>query len=354
MIEKVTLKQFIGFSSFQLTDTAPINLIIGSNDSGKTGLLKMLYAVSKSYQDFLSSKVLPKPLFKQVLADKLINTFQPRQKGLGELVKRGQTEKLESTIAFKGAEKQVVKFSFGESTTKTIKDCTENEYVDPFLEGFSTVFIPAKEVLTAFEAIALTREQYDMPGFDDTYYDLIKALRVPTVQGNVIAGLREVNELLEHLFEGIIQQGSREMPFVFKKGNSVYSMPLTAEGIKKVGILTTLIRNRVLGRHTVLFMDEPETALHPKAVRSLAEMIYKMSECGIQVFLTSHNYFMIKQLSIIAKREKKRVNCISLVKERDKEVEYSVSNLQDGLPENPIISEALEMFKEEVKTDLIL
>ncbi|MNE57503.1 hypothetical protein D3C80_1524730 [compost metagenome] len=35
-----------------------------------------------------------------------------------------------------------------------------------------------------------------------------------------------------------------------------YSWNYTAEGIKKIGILTTLIKNRKLRKNTVLFMDE--------------------------------------------------------------------------------------------------
>jgi len=129
-------------------------------------------------------------------------------------------------------------------------------------------------------------------------------------------------------------------------------MPLTAEGIEKVGILTTLIRNRRLKKKTILFMDEPETALHPKAVRSLAEMIVTLSKADIQIFITSHNCFLIKQLAIIAKRDNTDINCVSLIKEKDKPVRYTIEDMKNGLPDNPIIEEALAMFNEEILNDL--
>jgi len=99
-------------------------------------------------------------------------------------------------------------------------------------------------------------------------------------------------------------------------------------------------------------MAEPETALHAKAVRSLAKMIVIMSKAGVQIFITSHNYFLIKQLAIIARRDNTDINCFSLDKERNKSVKYSVRNLKDGVPDNPIIQEAITMFNEEIKLDL--
>lgn len=352
MIRTITIKNFFGFKLFEAKKLTNVNVVIGPNDSGKTALLKLLYGISKSLEDFTQKNVHNPSPYKRLLSEKLINTFQPRKNGLGELVSRGSGEKLSVNITYEGRTKQQLQFSFGETTTNSIIDCTENNHIDSFSDPYNTLFIPSKEVLTAFDAIALTREQYNMIGFDDTYYDLILALRVPTQQGNVNTELRNVNVDLEELFEGVITQGPKENPFIFKKGKTEFSMPLTAEGIKKIGILTTLIKNRKLRKNTILFMDEPETALHPKAVRSLAEMIVLMSRAGVQIFITTHNYFLIKQLAIIAERDNADINCFSLNKEPGRPVNYALSNMKDGLPENQIIAEALDMFNQEIKNSL--
>ena len=351
MIKTLEIKNFMGFRSFEATKLTPINIIIGSNDSGKTGIVKLLYGISKTLEDFKERNT-HNHTFKKILSEKLINTFQPRKNGLGELVRKGSNDKLSVNITYEGKKKQNIQFSFGDTTTSSIIDCTENSTIEPFEDDYNALFIPAKEVLTAFEAIAITREQFNMIGFDDTYYDLILDLRVPTLQGKVNNDLISVNKKLEDLFEGVIAQGNKENPFIFKKSKLEFSMPMTAEGIKKIGILTTLIRNRKLRKNTLLFMDEPETALHPKAVRFLAEMIWSMSNAGVQIFITSHNYFLIKQLAIISKREKIDLNCFSLAKEAGQPVEYTLENMRLGLPDNQIVKEALEMFNEEIKSDL--
>ncbi len=350
MIKTVTIKNFFGFKAFEAKHLTNVNVIIGANDSGKTALLKIIYGVSKSLE-YLTKKNTHNP-YKRILSDKLINTFQPRKAELGQLVSKGSSEKLSFNITFDGKAKQSIQFSFGESTTTNIVDCTEDIDIASFSDQYNALFIPSKEVLTAFDAIALTREQYNMTGFDDTYYDLILDLRVPVQQGNFISELKSVNNDLEDLFEGVITPGPKDNPFIFKKGNAEFNMPLTAEGIKKIGILTTLIKNRKLSRNTVLFMDEPETALHPKAIRNLAEMIVLMSKAGVQIFITTHNYFLIKQLAIIAKRDDIDINCFSLEKSKGQPINSVISNMKEGLPENEIIEEALAMFNEEIKNSL--
>jgi AAA15 family ATPase/GTPase len=343
----------MGFREFDVPDLTPINVIVGPNDSGKTAILKLLYGVSKSVEDYFNRGHFSRgSSFKKVLSDKLLNTFQPRKNGLGEMVSRSSAEKLNAQISYFGYSKQHIQFSFGESTFSNIIDCTEDVNINAFQEDFNVLFIPAKEVLTAFEAIAITREQYNMLGFDDSYYDLIRDLRVPVYSERTSPEFSDVNKGLENLFEGFISQGPSDNPFIFKKGKTEFGMPMTAEGIKKIGILNTLIGNRKLRKNTILFLDEPETALHPKAVRFLAEMIYLLSVAGVQIFLTSHNYFLIKQLALIAKREKTDINCLSFNKEMGQSVSYLISNMRNGVPDNQIIKEALEMFNEELKTDL--
>jgi AAA15 family ATPase/GTPase len=158
----------------------------------------------------------------------------------------------------------------------------------------------------------------------------------------------------EYTFEGKIEQtGQNDQPFIFKKGNQQFVMQQTAEGIKKIGILTTLITNRQLGKGTILFMDEPETALHPDAVRQMVEMLVAMSKAGVQIFLASHSYFVIKQLANCAKRDQLNVSCWNLNREVGKPVSNSFYDLMNGvLPSNSIIDEAIKIYDEEINIDL--
>lgn len=334
-------------------DIPAINLIIGKNDTGKTGLLKLLYATAKSLEIYSLKKKTSDTVFKKELAQKLSNTFMPGKSGLGDLVLKGSKDKLEVNITILGGNyKQNIYYSFGERTDNTIPNCSDVVSMSP--NTINALFIPAKEVLTAFSDIRNIREQFYGIGFDDTYLDLIKALDLPTTKGRVASELSSVNKSLEKLFDGKIEQtGQSDQPFIFKKGNQKFAIQQTAEGIKKIGILTTLITNRQLGKGTILFMDEPETALHPDAVRQMVEMLVATSKVGVQIFIASHSYFVIKQLANCAKRDELNIRCWNLERQPGHPVKNSFHNLIDGiLPSNSIIDEALEMYDEEININL--
>lgn len=357
MIEKITIRNFLRLPQFQLNHPGQINLIIGENDTGKTGLLRLLYAAAKSLEMVSRGRQTPGDAspFKAAFSKKLDGVFQPRlTTGIGSLVTKGSKEKLSLELTFKMTDgaKSTMRAAFTESARTTFSDI--NEHIEPADEAFNTLFIPAKEVLTAFRAIRFTRVPHNLLGFDDTYLDLIDSLDVPTSRGNYLPAFKRVNEALEELFSGEIRQTEKEERFVFYRGKQEFPMSLTAEGVKKIGILTTLIRNRQLRKGTVLFLDEPETALHPKAIRALIGMLVNLAQAGVQIFLTSHNYFVAKQLVICARQQPAlRMQCCSLVPEAaDGSVQAIFSDLSNGLPANPIVDAALAMMDEELLLDL--
>ena len=357
MIKSVSVKNFMAHSDLEVKDIPTINLIIGKNDTGKTGLLKLLYSIVKSLEIYSKKVKTTEAVFSKELAHKMTSTFMPRNNGLGDLVRKGSHEKLRVDLSIKGDNgrySQDIYFSFGERTEIKIPDCSGN--IKPMPENIiNALFIPAKEVLTAFSDIRIIREQEYGIGFDDTYLDLIKSLDIPTTKGRVVSDLSNVNKSLEDLFDGKIEQtGKADQPFIFKKGNQKFAIQQTAEGIKKIGILTTLINNRQLGKGTILFMDEPETALHPDAVRQMIEMLVAMSKAGVQIFLASHSYFVIKQLANSSKRENIETLYWSLERENGQPTTSHFKKINDGvLPKNSIVDEALKMYEEEIQINLM-
>ena len=356
MIKSVTIENFMAHSNLEVKDIPSINLIIGKNDTGKTGLLKLLYSTAKTLENYSKKSQHSDVNFGKELSEKMFKTFMPRNNGLGDLVQKGNKEKLKVELSIKDeSEKysQTIYFSFGESTTTKIPDCSNHINAIP-PEAINTLFIPAKEVLTAFSDIRIIRDQEYGVGFDDTYLDLIKSLDIPTTKGRVGKELSSVNKSLEELFDGKIEQtGKKEQPFIFKKGNQKFAVQQTAEGIKKIGILTTLITNRQIGKGTILFMDEPETALHPDAVRQMVEMLVAMSKAGVQIFIATHSYFVIKQLANSSHREEIPTLCWSLEREKGQPVINNFKHIDDGiLPPNSIIDEALRMYDDEVRYNL--
>lgn len=110
--------------------------------------------------------------------------------------------------------------------------------------------------------------------------------------------------------------------------------------------LTCVSRPRRFGKSFVVFIDEIESALHPTAISEFLDIIDRIaSDMGIQFFIASHSYFVIKKLYLIALKRKQSIPCISLSK--DKGVQYF--DMLEGMSENSIIKESIRLYEEEIE-----
>jgi AAA15 family ATPase/GTPase len=332
MITRIELTNFGPLSKVGWKKLGPINLVIGGNGSGKTFLLKALYSAMRTLEEYKRGNVQRNAA--EILADKLHWTFQADK--IGDLVSKGGEGHLNYSFCVDGNE---FCYSFGKDTTKQISSI-EN-HVAP--RASNSIFLPAKEVLSLHSIILESREKDLRFGFDDTYYDLARALRIFPQQGRNFEAFAKSRQSLESMFGGRVSFEEGSGNWFFRKGNSYFPMGVTAEGIKKIAILDTLLSNRYLDPQSIVFMDEPESALHPKALTALLDIIATLAERGIQFFMASHSYFVVKKLFLIA--QEKGISIPVLAADGD---EWRPADLKDGIPDNAIINESISLYKEEV------
>ena len=141
---------------------------------------------------------------------------------------------------------------------------------------------------------------------------------------------------------------------MFRRGKETFNMHQTAEGIKKIGILSRLMRNRRLtpAGGCMLFVDEPEVNLHPQAIVLFADMLHEFAQSGVQVYLTTHSFYMLKRLEQLARKHKADYSLLDLRKLDSVGVGGGVTRLKDGLPMNPIVEESLRLYEADVALDL--
>ena len=82
-----------------------------------------------------------------------------------------------------------------------------------------------------------------------------------------------------------------------RQGGSI-EFTLLAEGFRKLGLLWLLIRNGALSKGSVLFWDEPETNLNPKLYRLLMHVLLELQRSGVQIFLATHDYVILRELDL--------------------------------------------------------
>jgi AAA15 family ATPase/GTPase len=333
MITSFELKNFGPIHQLKCDNLGHINLIIGGNGTGKTILLKALYSAIRTLEDYKRGNE-PRNA-SEILAEKLYWTFEVEK--IGDLVSKGVDEPL--SFKFRIDDKEFC-YGFGKDTTKIIQ-ALEN-YVLP--RGSNSIFLPTKEVLSLYKIILESREVAKTFGFDDTYLDLARALRQPPKGGKNYQHFAASRKSLNDILDGKIEYDEKAGRWQFKKGNQKFPIGVTAEGIKKISILDTLLGNRYLDPNSVIFIDEPESALHPSAISKFLDIIAMLAESGIQFFMASHSYFVIKKLFLIS--QKKDNLSIPIISAMDDY--WKIANLKEGLPENPIIDESIQLYKEEV------
>ena len=337
MINQIKLDNFGPLSNIHWSALGKINLVIGGNGSGKTFLLKAIYSSLRTLEEYKRGN--EQRSAAEILADKLYWTFQAEK--IGDLVSKGADTPLSSALTIDG---NAFSYKFGKDTSKQISSL-EN-HVPP--RASNSVFLPAKEVLSLHQIILKSREQDKAFGFDDTYYDLAKALRIATSKGNNFKEfVQSRRQLEEKIVGGVVEYDLKSGRWQFVKGRYKFSIGVTAEGIKKIAILDTLLGNRYLDTHSVVLIDEPESALHPTAISQLLDIVAMLAERGIQFFMASHSYFVVKKLFLIAQERGWSIPVISAT-----DTGWVCDDLKDGMPDNPIIAESIRLYQQEVELAL--
>ena len=107
-----------------------------------------------------------------------------------------------------------------------------------------------------------------------------------------------------------------------------------------------LLANGYLDNNSIIFIDEIESALHPEAICQYFDRIETIADdMGLQGFITSHSYFVIKKLYLIALKKAGIVSCISM----NKGQAPKVYDLYEGMPENSIIDTSIRHYEEEIE-----
>ena len=337
-IEELQLKNFGMIEEFHCNQFSNINLIIGENGTGKTFLLKALYSAVKSLEEYKRGDDITS--INDILSEKLRWTFQVDK--LGDIVSR--TAKAKDGLDFcMKLDKMSLNYQFSKSAVSKVST------VEPVRNGKegNSIFIPAKEVLSLFSVILKSREIDKSFGFDDTYYDLAKALRISPSRGKNFAVFADSRKVVGNVIDGKVEYDENSGRWYYKnKKNQKFSIGVTSEGVKKIAIMDRLLANGYLNANSIIFIDEIESALHPKAVCQFLDMIDNIAnEMGLQVFITSHSYFVIKKLFLIALKKAKTVTCISLNKGK----EAQICDLHDGMPDNSIIDTSIQLYEQEIE-----
>jgi len=299
MLKSLRLKNFTVFPDAQLDFGKNLNIIVGTNGSGKTHVLKAAYSVQRVMFWGLHTGSKPtKQYLQSAMAEMLTGVFRPD--GLGRLVRR-QAGKVgrnrgEVKCCFVGG-KSDIEFSFHTGS----KNAVMIEAAPQDWDRETSIYLPPRELITLGPQFVAFYDQYRLP-FDSTWRDTTALLQLPLAKGPRESKVKELLLPLEKAMGGKVETDSGGR-FYLRTQVGPIEMHLVAEGLRKLAMLARLIASGTLLDNGYLFWDEPESNLNPEITKIIARTILEISQSGVQVFIATHSLFLLRELYILQQDE---------------------------------------------------
>ena len=324
-----------------------INIIIGSNGTGKTTLMKAMYLacnLAKNRHNFIpadNEKVINETSGKTAIRGLLqffsIDSYLPYITSANGTISWFAND--DGTLIDK-EEPLKLHFRYGANET--------TELAVYGIDGSNNlVYIPCNDMLSHSKGFISLYNERHIP-FDKTYVDILSKAeltvtrKVTPVVSNLLNNIEEVigGEVIHE--DGI---------FFFLKENGIkIPAALEASGYRKLGLLWKLLRNGLLEPGTILFWDEPEDSLNPELVPILADILLELSRNGVQIFLATHDYMFGKYFEV-RRKESDDIIFHSLYKSKGGIKFESNKNFRD-LKENPIIAAYDKLLDEVIRLNM--
>lgn len=218
-------------------------------------------------------------------------------------------------------------------------------------DKFDVIYIPTKEMISTVEHFVSLYDEYHIE-FEEMYYDLAKLLDRPLSKGPNTSEQNQVLGSLEKILKGQIVQKNKK--FYFKiKGEGEFEMGLLSDGYRKLSMLIYMILSGSLNKNTILFWDEPETNMNPKMIRPIVEVMVALAKMGVQIFVSSHDYFIQQEFNMIASYPELNesnldIRFISLYRdEATGNISYEIKKTANDLENNSIMQEFDALYDRE-------
>ena len=331
-ITRLELERFTAFEALDFKPSPGINVLIGANGTGKTHLMKVAYAacdVSKTDIGF---------------AEKIVRVFMPSGGGIGRLVKRRKRSSRCAVRIRRGD--RMLRVSFSNHTIaadSAIVHGARHWRTEPV----ESVYVPVKEMLAnapGFRSLYTQREIH----FEEVYADILDRAYRPALRSPAPGERKRLLTILQKAIDGKVHAKNEEFFLRSRQGNLEFS--LLAEGMRKLGLLWLLIQNGTLLEGSVLFWDEPETNLNPKLFGVVVRILLELQRKGVQIFLATHDYAVLKELELQRNQEDKLV-FHSLYRE-DSEIACQTARAYLDIHPNTIAEAFTDLYDREVERSL--
>jgi len=344
-IKSIQLKNFTVFNELAIEFSSGVNVFIGENGTGKTHILKVLYAFCNHEQESADENgVIIHSAFDYRLKEYFQDASYSKlyHRSFADTNTLIQNAPISISV---GTRDEVYDFSIIDYSHDYRHHGMRGRGDEKARKRTPSVYIPAKEMLThsGFEKDFLER---NFP-FDATLIDILNKAGVSTLK-NLSSDMQKLlGEIAKIIGGKVVYQSDR---YYIDKGRGVLvEFRAEAEGHKKLGLLYRLIETGNIKKGSVLLWDEPEANMNPKLMPIVAKTLLELSRSGVQIFIATHDYNLMKYFSI-AKKAEDDVIFFSLYKqENEAHVLCEHEDDYDKLTNNAIIDAEISLLEDEIE-----
>lgn len=310
------------FDCLHLDFSDGINVFIGENSTGKTSLLKMIYAATQwsiENADINKTRKLPNFFSLDSDVDEGLKSYGQDNCYCYYKVKSGDNE-FQWSLSHQGF------FN-----------------LDKWLGlGIDSVFIPTTEMLSHSKGFLALNSKYQLP-FDGTQLDIIVNAQLPELRTLPDESVKLLKSI-ERIIGGKVVYENDKF-YVVKSNGHKLAYEFESDGFRKLGLLYRLILNGSIYKDCILLWDEPEANINPELFPFLVEILYAFEKMGVQLFVSTHNYVFAKYFDL-KKEKESRLRFFSLYK-KGNEIHSEQADKFSNLKNNPIMT-AFEKLLDEV------
>ncbi len=299
VLRKVVVNDFLALrNGFEMNCVPGVNVIIGENGTGKSTLLKLIYAVrtaldTEEFDKEHGQLSMFSPYFGKeyegVEPLKIRQYFDADDESTNDVwLMNGELpngSRYDSCCEAHIEDDKAVLFF-------DVLDAEDDEHHD---DSHNAVYLPEKDILSHSKGLLALNNKRSIP-FDKTYIDLLASAE--------LGRIREIPPYMVELMKKLADISGGEVvyqndQFYMKKADgTLLPFSYEASGLKRFGLLWQLIQNGQIQSGSVLLWDEPDNSLNPVLMSKLAEVLMELSRHHIQIFIATHNETLARCMAL--------------------------------------------------------
>jgi energy-coupling factor transporter ATP-binding protein EcfA2 len=301
-LKELDIHNFRGFKDYTLK-LNPFNVLIGENNSGKTSVLQAIQLVYESIQvlfgrgehprftDIIWQVNLERPISRFGLSDTELIFFKKVPDGLRISAKWSNGLQLNFSTAHKTAFKFEL-FENGTSITDKLNDPRVQELITSVYSSKVIMLPPVGTISPNEEFIA--RPQMDAQQAHGRYNETWRGNLFWRYNSSDKTAFDDLSEFIRtHIPNSNVHPPrlSDDNPpkFVieYDEDSNIYDISSSGGGLRTLISIATILK---LTRASCILLDEPDTHLHSKLQRDIAEILLEHSESqNIQMVIATHS-----------------------------------------------------------------